>query len=127
MDSRSRSDADETGLYADPNGGITPILRWPEEEWRQFRRRFQREVAGFFQDRIWLVPPAGYAGLDWPDARRTHRPNVKCGLTVWLHDWPEHARIALDCIYPVPGTFFRSGVDPATRSGEWMSPTSSPT
>jgi hypothetical protein len=114
----NRVEPDSSGLYADGLGGITPILRWPDERWRDFRREFYIQVTGFFQERFWLVPPRGYTGLDWPDGRPTHRPNVKCGLTLWIHDRPEHARIALNCIYPVPGQALRSSMTPGSHFGE---------
>ncbi len=114
----NRVEPDGSGLFADSGGGITPILRWPDDEWTHFRREFYNWVKGFFRERFWLVPPRGYSGLDWPDIRPTHRPNVKCGLTLWVHERPEHARIGINCIYPVPGQTLRSGVSPWDHSGE---------
>ncbi len=113
-----RVEPDSTGLYADAVGGITQILRWPDDEWRRFRREFYNQVRGFFEKRFWLVPPRGYAGLDWPDGRPTHRPNVKCGLTLWVHDRAEHARVGVDCVFPAPGQAMRSSMSPGARSGE---------
>lgn len=114
----NRVEPDSSGLYPDASGGITQILRWPDNEWRDFRGRFYREVTGFFSRRFWLIPPRGYTGLDWPEGRPTHRPNVACGLTLWIRDRPEHARIIVNCIYPVPGQAMRSGVSPGNHSGE---------
>jgi hypothetical protein len=114
----NRVEPDSTGLYADDGGGITRILFWPDNEWTHFRREFYNQVRGFFRERFWLVPPRGYTGLDWPDVRPTHRPNVKCGLTLWVHDRPEHARIGVNCIYPVPRQALRSGVTRESHSGE---------
>lgn len=114
----NRVEPDGSGLYADALGGITPILRWPDDEWTHFRHEFYNQVKGFFSKRFWLVPPRGYTDLDWPDARPTHRPNVKCGLTLWVHRRPEHARICVNCIYPVPGQAMRSSMDPGGHSGE---------
>src|SRR5512135_1519389 len=113
-----RVEPDSTGLYADAVGGVTQILRWPDDAWRQFRREFCDQVTGFFAERFWLVPPRGYAGLDWPDGRPTHRPNVKCGLTLRVHERPEHARIGVDCVYPVPGQSMRSSMSAGAHSGE---------
>ena len=115
----NRVEPDGSGLYADSGGGITQILRWPDDEWTHFRREFYNWVRGFFRDRFWLVPPRGYAGLDWPDVRPTHRPNVKCGLTLWVHDRPEHARIGINCIYPVPGPGLRSGMSAGGPPASW--------
>lgn len=114
----NRVEPDASGLYADATGGVTQILRWPDDEWRNFRLDFYRQVTGFFRDRFWLVPPRGYTGLDWPDGRPTHRPNVKCGLTLWLHDRPEHARTIVNCIYPVPGQYMRSSATRTEHSAE---------
>jgi hypothetical protein len=106
----NRVEPDASGLYVDANGGITPILIWPDDEWLHFRREFHNWVKGFFVNRFWLIPPRGYTGLDWPDGRPTHRPNVKCGLTLWVHERPEHARIGINCVYPAPGQRLRSNM-----------------
>ena len=107
-----------SGYYADRTGGVTQTLSWPDDEWQQFRRTFYNDVTGFFKDRFWLVPPPGYTGLDWPDGRPTHRPNVKCGLQLSVHEHPAHARINVNCIYPMPGQTMRSSMSPRSRTGE---------
>lgn len=114
----NRVEPDSSGLYADETGGVVQILRWEDHQWEEFRRSFWRNVRGFFRERFWLVPPRGYAELDWPDAHPTHRPNVKCGLTLWLHDRPEHARIGINCVNPVPGQWITSNMGREDRLGE---------
>jgi hypothetical protein len=118
MQEPRRGDSLRTGVYVDAVRGHVTIQNWPEDAWRQFRLDFYNQVTGFFRNRFWLVPPRGYAGLDWPDGRPTHRPNVKCGLTLWMHDRPEHARIIVSCIYPAPGQALRSSMSPGMHSGE---------
>ena len=108
----------DSGYYADATGGVTQTLRWPDDEWQRFRRSFYNDVTGFFKDRFWLVTPAGYTDLDWPDGRPTHRPNVKCGLQLSVYEHPAHARIVVNCIYPVPGQTMRSSMSPGSLRGE---------
>ncbi|MEO8053533.1 MAG: hypothetical protein ABI768_00150 [Acidobacteriota bacterium] len=122
----NRVEPDSTGLYADATGAVVQILRWEDYQWEEFRRSFYRDVRGFFRDRFWLVPPRGFSDLDWPDSHPTHRPNVKCGLTLWLHDRPEHARIGINCINPVPGQRIRSDMGRETRLGELDSDDTTP-
>ncbi len=114
----NRVEPDSSGLYVDATGGVTQLLRWEDAEWTEFRRDFHRQVTGFFRNRFWLVPPRRYADLDWPDAHPTHRPNVKCGLTLWLHERPEHARFGINCVHPVPGQAIRSSMTRDAGSGE---------
>jgi hypothetical protein len=112
----NRYDPDSSGLYADDNGGVTQIQRWTDAEWQAFRQGFWRTVTNYWNNRFWLIPPDGYEELDWPAGFGTHRPNVKCGLKLSVHQTPEHARIAINCVRPIGDGGFRSSM--SARSGE---------
>src|SRR5512133_477423 len=100
-----RVEPDASGLYVGPDtGNVVDNVPWTDGEWQRFRHMFWRKTTTFWNNKFWLIPPAGFRDLDWPPGLSTHRPNVKCGIELWVHDRPEHAGVIIDCVNPQPGT-----------------------
>lgn len=60
------------------------IVRWGDEEFKAWCRRYQSECQSFWDRRFWLCPPPTYSELDFRRERRTLRPNLSCGLHLTL-------------------------------------------
>ena len=66
---------------ADSPPNMFLIRPWQKPEWTNFTNGFKRECAKW-NDRFWLIPPAGFSALDVKVGSRTVRPNIYCHLYV---------------------------------------------
>jgi hypothetical protein len=63
---------------------------WPTTKWMMFQQRFLNQCR-LWNDRFWLIPPAGFSKLDVKVGGRTLRPNIYCHLFVALEGGPGRA------------------------------------
>ena len=112
-----RVEPDASGLYVSASGDVIDNVPWTDQEWRQFRHAFWNKTNRYWNNRFWLIPPAHFRDLDWPPGLSTHRPNVKCGIELRVHDRPEHVHLTIDCVHPQPGVFVRSSMGRTSGRG----------
>lgn len=67
--------------FADFNGTMFNIKPWTGADFAAFRKSFLHHCA-HWNDKFWLIPPAGFTGLDYKLGSRTVRPNIYCHLFV---------------------------------------------
>ena len=67
--------------FADFDGTLFAIKPWTAGEFAAFRRSFLQQCANW-NDKFWLIPPAGFSGLDYKLGGRTVRPNIYCHLFI---------------------------------------------
>ena len=67
--------------FADADGTLFAIKPWTTTDFSCFTRQFLRQCA-MWNDKFWLIPPAGFSGLDVKLGGRTVRPNIYCHLFV---------------------------------------------
>jgi hypothetical protein len=67
--------------YPDWDGTYFAIKPWDGTAYSAFQRQFLRQCA-YWNDKFWLIPPAGFTGLDYKFGGRTIRPNIYCHLYV---------------------------------------------
>lgn len=67
--------------FADFDGTLFAIKPWTAAEFASFRRSFLQQCANW-NDKFWLIPPAGFSGLDYKLGGRTVRPNIYCHLFI---------------------------------------------
>lgn len=67
--------------YADFDGTFFAIKPWDGASFSTFNQQFLRHCA-YWNDKFWLIPPAGFDGLDYKFGGRTVRPNIYCHLYV---------------------------------------------
>lgn len=77
-----RHGAYNLGQIQDEENRWFPVRNWRPSEWTSFVAEFERVTEGFWSRRFMLIPPSSYDGLDWPQRRSTHRPNVITHLDV---------------------------------------------
>jgi hypothetical protein len=81
--------AGRTGLHGDHDDTPThpskrKIQRWKPGEFHTFTHNLVRQAQRFWNGRYWLQTPDTYKGLDWPDAKPTHRCNIYCKFELEL-------------------------------------------
>lgn len=103
----SKLDARQTGGAVSDGTRTHAVQNWTETEWRTYRHNLLENCAAAWNGRFWLVPPADYAGLDWParPAAPTHRPNVWCKLKIEPVDNIGRAHRKIVCIRTPAGGF----------------------
>jgi hypothetical protein len=67
--------------FADWNGTPFAIKTWSAADFAGFRTSFLRQCANW-NNKFWLIPPAGFSGLDYKLDGRTVRPNIYCHFFV---------------------------------------------
>lgn len=75
--------------FNDFGGNPFAIRNWTQLEWYNFRDMVFAQ-SEHWNNKFWLIPPANYSELDWPNVgrqQRQYRPNVKCQLfvQVWIN------------------------------------------
>jgi hypothetical protein len=100
------------GWYPDANGEKQEIRDWDASSWADWKRQALDIANRSWNDQLWLVPPEGYAGLNYTLGTTKYRPNVKCGLKVMEATGPAdaHARVKVVRLkwYLATGVVFRS-------------------
>jgi hypothetical protein len=74
------------------------IEKWPPGEFEAFKRVFTADAARW-NNRFWLIPPAGYSGLDVKVGNRTMRPNIYCHLYVDATSNANNAHCTIRVVY----------------------------
>ena len=74
------------------------IEKWPPGEFEAFKRVFTADAARW-NNRFWLIPPAGYSGLDVQAGNRTMRPNIYCHLYVDAESNANNAHCTIRVVY----------------------------
>lgn len=69
--------------FADSDGTLFAIKPWSAADFAAFKRSFLQQCA-LWNNKFWLIPPAGFTGLDYKIGSRTVRPNIYCHLFVTL-------------------------------------------
>lgn len=69
--------------FGDADGTPFAIQPWTGTAYSTFRNSFLRQCR-HWNDKFWLIPPAGFTGLDYKQGGRTIRPNIYCHLYVSL-------------------------------------------
>ncbi len=105
--------AGRTGLYGDTDDtqahpSKRKIQRWGHGEFELFTRRLLSSAQRYWNGVFWLQTPARYNGLDWPDAKPTHRCNTYCRLEL-AQAWREaDAHYTIAVVRAQDGEQFRS-------------------
>lgn len=68
-------------IYQDFNGTFFVVGPWNHGEWQRFVHGFKQQCA-MWNNKFWLIPPAGFSKLDVNIGGKPVRPNVYCHLTV---------------------------------------------
>jgi hypothetical protein len=74
------------------------IEQWPPGELAAYKKLFEADAARW-NNRFWLIPPAGYTGFDVKVGNRVMRPNVYCHLYVAAMDDASNAHCTVDVVY----------------------------
>lgn len=79
--------AGATGVYGDADDTqATPskrkIQKWGPGEFEHYTRKLVAGAQRFWNGVFWLKTPRSYNGLNYPDARPTHRCNLYCQFTL---------------------------------------------
>jgi hypothetical protein len=85
--------------YPDADGILHDIDFFDMRTWPEVKRRALEQANATWNDKLWLVTPPGFDGLDWPAGRQKLRPNVKCSLKVTEASGPADAHAL---VYVVP-------------------------
>jgi hypothetical protein len=104
------ADTDTTGTYFKIRRWNPP---WNPHEWDYWKSRYKHGGERFWSGKFWLIPPAGFAGLDFAVGPKKHRPNVYCRLVIDTGVDEAHADKKIDVVrLDVPagayGSDFRS-------------------
>lgn len=68
--------------YRDYDGTAVPIRAWRDAEWTQWKSRFLSDCRTKWNGKFWLVTPATYNRLNWPEQNPTHRCNLYCRFEI---------------------------------------------
>lgn len=105
--------AGATGLYGDTddtaaNPSKRKIQKWALGEFERYTRNLVNSAQCYWNGVFWLKTPKTYDGLNYPDARPTHRCNLYCKfeLTQALVERDSHYTIAV--VRAQDGENFRS-------------------
>lgn len=71
-----------SGQYPDTDNRQRRIVAWKPGEFDRFAANALGGAQRFWSGIFWLRTPSSYRGLDWPDAKATHRCNVFCKLSL---------------------------------------------
>lgn len=80
----------KTWIYQDFDRNFFVIGPWSHGEWQRFVHGFKQQCA-MWNDKFWLIPPAGFSQLDVNIAGKPVRPNIYCHLTVEITPSADHA------------------------------------
>jgi hypothetical protein len=83
--------------FADFDGKLFGIRPWTGVEFADFSNSFLRQCA-LWNDKFWLIPPAGFSGLDYKLGGRTVHPNIYCHLFVSVVGSPAGAHRTIDIV-----------------------------
>ncbi len=94
----------------DADNHLVPCVRWTDADWATFTDRYQRQVSEFWDANFLLIPPASYAGLDWPTTGPDRaRHNVASHFQLSLHLTPHNAHVVIPVVRLAnPAGSFRS-------------------
>lgn len=98
-------------FFKDTNNQTFELRNWGEAEWIAFKRDACAMAQRAWNEKLWLMTPDYYDGLDWPTNNPTHRANVHCGFRCVEASSPleAHAQVRVACLLnPVDGVAFRS-------------------
>jgi hypothetical protein len=115
-----RNPTGQSGTTPDSDGTPVPITQWPQGKWDKFKNDFTQAVQRTFENKLWLVP-TGPWGCDVPTGPNpTHRPNVKCGLSIQLVNASKEPHLTLQIFHTnLPqGQIFRSYMNRSRGRGE---------
>jgi hypothetical protein len=98
------------GYYSDHDGRPFRIQAWARHEFEHFTRVLLASAQRFWSGVFWLQTPIDYHGLDWPEAKPTHRCNIYCKLRLAqaFSEDNAHYTVALVRISHDQGGYFRS-------------------
>ncbi len=101
--------------------GAPEFENWPDDEWRQFKSQFKPTIENAFNDKLWLTPDR-FWGADFPYNRSpTHRPNVRCCLTIQPVATASEAHLRISCVHTVHTLSFTQGAFGGFRSNMMVS------
>jgi hypothetical protein len=83
--------------FADYDGTLFAIKPWTVPDFAGFKNSFLRQCA-HWTNKFWLIPPAGFSGLDYKLGGRTVRPNIYCHLFVSVLDTAAGAHRTIDIV-----------------------------
>ena len=109
----------KTGLHGDADTGQIDkttlksktqktIVPWKPGEFQLFTRRLTQQAQRFWSGVFWLKTPQTYKGLDWPDGKPTHRPNIYCKLDLQHASSPADAHYTIAVVRVPDSEDFRS-------------------
>lgn len=70
---------------------------WTNAEWTTFVANFKRECLKW-NDKFWLIPPAGFTGLDVKQGGQTLRPNIYCHLYIDVINQASSAHTSINVV-----------------------------
>lgn len=94
--------------YNDWDGTAVPIRAWRPAEWSAWKRRFLSDCQQRWNGKLWLVTPATYDSLDWPQPTATHRCNLYCRFEISEQASPDGAHAVIPVVHVDGSHFFRS-------------------
>ena len=77
-------DKQKTGVVSDHDGRQVPILRWDDDAWLHFTRKYVKSVMDVWDKAFLLIPPAKYDGFVYPPGPRGTPRKLLCRLDIQL-------------------------------------------
>jgi hypothetical protein len=82
---------------ADADGVSFTIKDWTAADFKAFTTEVLRQ-SGMWNNKFWLIPPAGFSRFDYKSGGRTVRPNFYCHLYVDLTSGQANAHRTIDVV-----------------------------
>jgi hypothetical protein len=89
----------ERGPYFDSGPNLFIVTQWDRDNplFKAFTKSFKKQ-GQVWNNRFWLVPPAGFSRLDVKVGKRTIRPNIYCHLVVDVRDTASGAHRTINVV-----------------------------
>ena len=94
------SNSHKASVGLQPDADLNPFVveKWPPGKFESFKKVFLDDAARW-NNQFWLIPPAGYSGLDVKVGNRTFRPNIYCHLYVDADSAANAAHCSVEVVY----------------------------
>ena len=103
----------KSGQAKDTDNHAYTVYPWPVDRFRLWRNNLIETARKFWHGKFWLVTPASYSKLDWPQGKPTHRPNVWCRFELTQADKAD-AHFSIASVYlgksPTRNSDFRANL-----------------
>lgn len=96
--------------FADSDKNLRKVQPWAPNEFETFAWRLVHSAQRFWTGKFWLETPHNCNGLDWPDAKPTHRCNIYCkfSLARGFSEGDAHYTIPVARLWDGEKSYFRS-------------------